>query len=226
VFLLNGERDHVAIMVADSLGRYVVHVPREGEYYLVAQRFGYIDMETPLLRIGVERNYALDLEMKPQPLGLEGVEVVVRNEQVIDWLTLEFGGSPVQAFGFRIIQGSRLDVAKERGAFDPTNTFRFLYIPISHAGECVRINSLPRAQRGSGWDGLREGVFGALGAPPAGTRSADATSAPSGCGSLVLNDRVIPNELIDTIDMTSIAVVVTLPGQVRMYTYDFSFAFR
>lgn len=226
VFLLNGERDHVAVMVADSLGRYTVQVPEEGEYYLVAQRFGYVDMETPLLRIGVERNYALDLELTPQPLGLEGVEVVVRNEEVIDWLRLEFGASPVEAFGFRIVQGAQLDVAKERGAFDPTNTLRFLYVPVSHAGECVRINSLPRAQRMSGWDGLRDGVLGAMGVAPAGTRSRDAVASPTGCGTLMVNDRVIPNELLDTIDMTSIGVVVTLPGLVRMYTYDFSFAFR
>jgi hypothetical protein len=47
-----------------------------------------------------------------------------------------------------------------------------------------------------------------------------------GCGSLMVDDRVIPNELIDTVDMTSIAVVVTLPGLVRMYTYEFNWAFR
>jgi hypothetical protein len=43
---------------------------------------------------------------------------------------------------------------------------------------------------------------------------------------LMVDDRVIPNELIDTVDMTSIAVVVTLPGSVRMYTYEFNWAFR
>lgn len=226
VFLLDRERDHVAVMVADSLGRYAVQVPMEGEYYLVAQRFGYVDMETPLLRIGVERNYALDLELTPQPLGLEGVEVVVRNEEVIDWLTLEFGANPAEAFGFRIVQGGQLDVAKERGGFDPTNTLRFLYVPISHVGECVRINLLPRAQRISGWDGLRDGVVGAMGVAPVGTRARDATAGADGCGTLTVDDRVIPNELLDTIDMTSIAVVVTLPGLVRMYTYGFNFAFR
>jgi hypothetical protein len=228
VFLLNRERDHVAIIVADSLGRYVVQVPEAGEYYLVAQRFGYVDMETPLLRIGVERNYGLDLELRPQPLGLEGIEVTVRNEEVVDWLTLEFGVNPSEAFGFRIVQGGQLAIAKERGTFDPTNTLRFLYVPISHAGECVRINMVPRAQRSSGWDGLRAGGFGAAGATPPETRSREDafTAASAGCGTLTVDDRVIPNELLDTIDMTSIAVVVTLPGLVRMYTYGFNFAFR
>jgi hypothetical protein len=42
----------------------------------------------------------------------------------------------------------------------------------------------------------------------------------------MVDDRVIPNELIDTVDMTSIAVVVTFPGWVRMYTYEFNWAFR
>ena len=45
-------------------------------------------------------------------------------------------------------------------------------------------------------------------------------------------ERVLVVRMIDnvqyarTIDMTKIAVVVTLPNEVRMYTYDFNWAFR
>lgn len=227
VMLVTSERDHVAIVMADSAGRYAVEVPRTGEYRLVAQRFGYVDMETPLLRITDDRNYALDLQLQPQPVGLEGIEVTVRNEEVVRWLTREFGENPSSAFGFRVLQGARLDEAKMRGQLEPTSTLRFLYVPVSHGGPCVRINALPRAERSGGWLASSTDFLSAPGAP-AGTveRGAAGEEEGDGCGTLMVNDRVIPNALLDTIDMTTVAVVVTLPGLVRMYTYDFDFTFR
>ena len=227
VMLVSRDRDPVAVTMADSAGRYLVEVPVTGEYRLIAQSFGYVDMETPLLRITVDRDYALDLELETQPLGLEGVEVTVRNEEVVRWLTREFGANPIAAPGFRILQGARLDEAKLRGELDPTNTLRFLYVPITHAGPCVRINSLPRAQRSGGWLASSTSFLSATGAP-AGTSARGESSAEDevDCGALIVNDRVIPNELLDTIDMTTIATIVTLPGSVRMYTYDFNWTFR
>ena len=64
---------------------------------------------------------------------------------------------------------------------------------------------------------------------PAGTRDrGEESSDGDGCGGTALwvNDRLVPNSLLDTVDMRSIAVVVTLPNLVRMYTYDFDWAFR
>jgi hypothetical protein len=231
VHLLDRQRDHVAITVADSLGRYFLTVPDSAEYFIVAQRYGYTDLESPLLAISNQRDYDLDLELTPAPIGLGGVTVTVRNEEVIDWLTREFGVNPSEAFGFRLLQGARLEEAKANAEYEPTGTLRWLYVPISH-GRCVSINALPRPQSVSGRSGVRNQAF-APGTPPAGMRSREdampATgSGPDGqdCGSLMVDDRVIPNELIDTVDMTSIAVVVTLPGSVRMYTYEFNWAFR
>jgi len=228
VQLLDRLRDHVAITVADSLGRYFLTVPDSGEYFIVAQRYGYTDLESPLLAISNQRDYDLDLELRPAPIGLGGVTVTVRNEEVIDWLTLEFGMNPSEMYGFRLLQGARLEEAKARAKYEPTGTLRWLYVPISH-GLCVSINALPLPQSVSWFRGARNGA----GTPPGGTRSLEDGMPASGggpdgmgCGSLMVDDRVIPNELIDTVDMTSIAVVVTLPGLVRMYTYEFNWAFR
>ncbi|NIP79950.1 MAG: hypothetical protein GWM90_12295, partial [Gemmatimonadetes bacterium] len=52
------------------------------------------------------------------------------------------------------------------------------------------------------------------------------TEQGSGCGSLYVDDRKIPNEHIEDVDMSQVVVVVTLPGTVRMYTYEFEWSFR
>jgi hypothetical protein len=232
VHLLDRQRDHVAITVADSLGRYFLTVPDSGEYFIVAQRYGYTDLESPLLAISNQRDYDLDLELRPEPIGLGGVTVTVRNEAVVEWLTREFGMNPSEAYGFRLLQGARLEEAKARAKYEPTGTLRWLYVPISH-GRCVSINALPQPQSVSWFRGDRSQAFPGPGTPQTGTRSREdgmpATgSGPDGrdCGTLMVDDRVIPNELIDTVDMSGIAVVVTLPGSVWMYTYEFNWAFR
>jgi hypothetical protein len=216
--------------MADSLGRWALTVPDSGAYFLVAERFGYRDTESPLLAISITHDYTLDLELRPEPLGLGPLTVTVRNDQVIEWLTREFGGDPREAFGFRLVQGERLMEAKTRGKMEPTATLRWLYVPISHGLECVSINVVPRA-RTVGFRGPRDDPFATPGAPPTATRSMDAIRSDfedsgSGCGSLSVNDEVIPNEHLESIDMSSIAVIVTLPGSVRMYTYDFDWSFR
>lgn len=233
VHLLDGDRQHVALAMADSVGRYFLSIPDSGEYRLVALRYGYIDLESPLLAISDGRDYDLDLEMRPEPIGLSGVTVTVRNEELVRWLTLELGVNPHSISGFRLLQGERLEEAKARATNEPTGTLRWLYIPIAH-GRCVSINSVPTAQSVSWFRGARNGAFvNGAATPPAGTISPSGGSATSrvesepGCGGrLLVDDRVIPNELVDTIDMKRVAVIITLPGEVRMYTYDFDWAFR
>ena len=229
VRLVDEAREHVALAIADSIGRYFLTVPDSGAYVIVVQRFGYVDFESPLLAISNRRDYDLDLELQPQPLGLGGVTVTVRNEQLIDWLRLELGFNPVQAFGFRVLQGDRLEEAKARAGNAPTETLRWLYIPVSHGG-CVSINHMPRAAPLPRW-GSQRADAPLFDGPPSGivdSRRTDGggTGSSSCGGSLVLNDRVIPNELIDTVDMSSVAVVVTLGSSVRLYTYDFDWSFR
>lgn len=229
VYLLDRERNHIAFAMGDSLGRYSVEAPEAGEYILVAQRFGYRDLESPLLAMASERTYALDLELQPEPVGLEGITVTVGNEQVVDWLTLEFGMNPYSIPFFHMYQGERLAEAKIRGQNDPTSTLRWLYIPISHGGECVKINALPRATRTASWlSGYQAGLFGQPGDPPAGTSSRADRSPPEGpgCGSLYVDDVLVPNEHLDALDMSHVAAVVTFPGTVRLYTYGFDWGFR
>lgn len=228
VHLLDRERSHVALAMADSLGRYHIEVPDSGEYILVAQRFGYFDLESPLFAVSGTRSYDLDLELRPEPVGLGAINVTVRNEQVVDWLRLEFGVNPAGAFGFRIVQGAQLEEAKARGKLRPTETLRWLYVPVSH-GSCVSINALPRARSVSLMTGPRVSSFGEPGVAPAGTVSPEEPATddgPSGCGTLIVDDRVVPNELLDTIDLSRVAVIVTLPGSVRMYTYEFDWTLR
>jgi hypothetical protein len=230
VHLMDGGRNTIVVAMADSLGRYALTLPDSGSYLLVAQRFGYHDMESPLLSLSDARDYTLDLELRPEPLGLGEITVTVRNEQAIRWLTREFGINPSGLFGFRILQGERLATAKAKGRSKPTETLRWLYVPVAHGMECVSINTTPRAVRG-GWRGPRPGTSDDPGSAPVGTVSIEALRSGAeedsdGCGRLLLNDRVVPNEHLDGIDMATIAVIVTLPGVVRMYTYDFDWTFR
>ena len=230
VQLMDEHRNSLVVAMTDSLGRYTLTVPDSGAYFLVAQRFGYEDMVSPLLAISGSRDYDLDLELRPEPLGLGEITVTVRNEQAVEWLTRELGINPTGAFGFRLLQGDRLAEAKVKGKLDPTETLRWLYVPVWHGLECVSINATPRAVRG-GWRGPREGPLGEAGSVPSGTVSVEqlrstAAEGQDRCGNLMVNDRPMPNEQLDGIDMSSIAVIVTLPGIVRMYTYDFDWSFR
>lgn len=229
VQVMSQERDAVAVAMTDSVGRYAFAVPAAGEYILLVQRFGYRDLVSPLLAISDARDYALDLELEPEPLGLGELTVTVRNEQAEEWVRREFGRSPQEFFGFRLLQGERLAEAKAKGRFRPTETLRWLYVPVSHGLDCVAINAFPRASTTTS-RGPRAGAF-APGAAPGGTRDVNAlrqdeAAGPDLCGRLLVNDRMIPNEHLDSVNMGSIAVVITLPGEVRMYTYDFDWRFR
>jgi len=230
VYLLDRERETIAVAMADSLGRYVLGVPASGEYVLAAARFGYRDMESPLLSIAGDLQYYLDLELRAEPLGLEPLNVTVSNTRAVEWLTRELGIDPSGEFGFRLLQGDRLAQARTKGRNRPTETLRWLYIPVSHGVDCVSINAVPRAVT-IGFSGPRNAAFGAPGAAPVGTRSTERMRAefergPDRCGRLYVDDRLLPNEQIESIDMTRIAAIVTMFGEVRMYTVGFDWSFR
>lgn len=228
VYLADRERTPLVTAMADSAGSYVLEIPEDGEYVLMVERFGYLQVESPLVAVSAEGSYAMDFELQPEPLGLTPVTVTVRNEQLIDWLTLEMGINPVSAFGFRVLQGPRLQEAKLKGKHKPTETLRWLYIPVWHGGPCVSVNATPSARTVTS-RGPRVSQAPTPGEAPSGTRSRDREAGPAegaNCGSLFVNDRRVPNEHIDEVDMSQIAVIVTLPMTVRMYTYDFSWSFR
>jgi Carboxypeptidase regulatory-like domain len=131
VFLLGEDREQVAVSIADSAGRFLLRVPRPGRYYLRAQRLGYEELESPLVQTTRDVAYEVDLEMTPEPVGLDPFTVVVRNEQMTDWLRLRLGVHPNALFGFRAFQGEQLGAAKLKSD-DNTEMLRWLFIPISH----------------------------------------------------------------------------------------------
>jgi hypothetical protein len=105
------------------------------------------------------------------------------------------------------------------------------WIPTSLCVGLGLVYAPPAAAQTVGFRGPRDDPFATPGAPPTQTRSMDAIRSDAedrghGCGSLSVNDRPIPNEHPESIDMSSIAVIVTLPGSVGMYTYDFDWSFR
>ena len=211
VALLDRDHGQVVVTLADSAGWFALDVPEAGEYYLFAHRLGYHETLSPLLAISDTLAYELDLELRPEPIGLDPITVTVRNEELLRWWQLRFGINPSEIPGFRVVQGERLDEAKRRAA-DNTGILRFLYIPITH-GHDVCIGVSPRAVRG-GWHRAPPVT------PPA------AVAGFQSCGKLYLNDEQVANDQIESIDMAAVTVIATYWGAVHLYTGDFDGSFR
>ena len=210
VILLDAERTPIEVAGADVDGFYRVTAPGEGSYYLVVERLGYFENETPLFAIGPTGEYGIDLEMRPEPFRLDPIEVTVTNEELIDYLRLEFGQHPNSIPGYRSIQGIRLQEAKLK-ARDNTDLLRWLYIPVSHG---------------------RKVCVGTFGAPLPERMSYERTNAraesqdpEAQCGALYVDGFRCRNEHIEDIMMETISVVVTTRGSVYMYTRDFDWTF-
>ena len=77
VLLVDREGEGRARAESDSLGRFALRAPAPGDYTLVASRLGYERAQTPLLRIEGDALPRIDLLMRAQPIGLEGLEVRV-----------------------------------------------------------------------------------------------------------------------------------------------------
>lgn len=203
VFLLDAERAVVIGSSTDAAGYYRIEAPEAGDYYLFVQRLGYFENETPLLAVGPDGPYGVNVEMRPEPIRLDPLEVAVRNERLERFLTLDLGVNPNSLFGYRAIQGLRLQEAKLK-ARDNTDLLRWLYIPISH-GRLVCINA---------------------GGRPLPERGGNRNLGERQCGKLTVDGFVVRNEHIESVDFDRIAVVVTLPGEVRLYTREFEWDYR
>jgi hypothetical protein len=218
VFILDSEREVLARAIADVEGRYSIEAPGAGEYYIVVQRLGYFENETPLFAVADSGRYGVDFELRPEPIRLDPLQVSVRNDRLETYLTREIGENPNGVFGYRVIQGIALEEAKA-GAEDNTEIFRRLYIPV-HWGRQVCV----------GWGGAgprrSPTQLGGTSDPnwaPASETAPD-TSLP--CGSLFVDGYRCPAELMETIDPDVIGVVVTLGGNVHLYRRDFDWTFR
>jgi len=227
VFILSAERDVLVGAASDTAGFYSITTPDEGDYYLYVQRVGYFENETPLFRAEAGRTYSVDIQMRPEPFRIDPLSVTVENEELEDFLTLELGENPNALFGYRAFQGSMLQQAR-LGAEDNTQVLRRLNVMVSH-GRQVCINSflgvnMP-SRNGlarSRTPDLDESVDSRGRVVP----RAEAMALGGGCGSLYLDGYLVPNEQVEQIQMESVAVVVTLPGSVRLYTRDFDWTMR
>ena len=213
IFLLDAERNPVARGGADVDGRYTIGVPGAGEYYLIVERLGYFENESPLLSVAASGDFGVDIEMRPEPIRLDPLQITVENEKLENFLTLEFGVNPISMRGYRAIQGARLEAAK-LAAVDNTDVLRKLYIPVSH-GINVCIGSYgPGAE-------LPERMSHERVMARSEARDSDAP-----CGALYVDGYRCRNEHIEEIVMDRIAVVVTLPSAVHMYTREFDWTYR
>ena len=197
-------------------------------YYLYVQRIGYFENETPLFRAEVGRTYSVDIEMRPEPFRIDPLSVTVRNEELDDFLTLELGENPNGLFGYRAHQGTPLQEAK-LGARDNTEILRRLQIWVSH-GRQVCINGVASGRASfpprGGFTTVRDPDTGALIDQRTGEVTFMGEGSDPSCGALYLDGYRVPNEQLEEVDMESVAVVVTLPGSVRLFTRDFDWTMR
>ena len=199
IFALDAERDVVTRTLADSLGRFRLELAEGGEYTFVAQRLGYFETESPLFAVGSEGVYALDIELRPEPLRIDPLLVTVRNEDMERWYTRALGVNPNSIFGFRAIQGARLEEARMK-AVDNSDMLRWLYIPVSHGVESCLGHRMPAIDRNAMQ----------VGDPP--------------CGKLYIDGFERPVEHLETIDRQTIALVVQLGTTVELFTYGFDWS--
>ncbi|MDX1493998.1 MAG: carboxypeptidase-like regulatory domain-containing protein [Longimicrobiales bacterium] len=213
IVVLDRERNPLLTRAADAQGGFRVEFPGPGEYYLIFDRLGYFETETPLLAVGADGNYAVDVEMRPEPLRLDPLQVTVSNEELAEFLTLSFGQHPATLRGYRSIQGIRLEEAKLESD-DNTDLLRNLYIPVSH-GINVCIGAFP----GGAALPARMGYERIM-------AQGESQDVPASCGALYVDGFRCPNEHLEEIEMERIAVVVTLEGAVHLYTREFDWTFR
>ena len=215
VILLDTDRKPIAGSSTDVDGRYRITTPGAGQFYIVVERLGYFENETPLFEVGPEGQYGIDLEMRPEPFRLDPLEVTVTNERLENFLALQFGQHPATLRGYRNIQGIRLAQAMLK-AKDNTDLLRWLYIPGSHG---------------------RRVCVGSFGAPPlparmgyertmAASEAAANVDDQSQCGALYLDGYRCRNEFLEEIDRDRIGVVVTIGEAVYLYTREFDWTFR
>jgi hypothetical protein len=208
VYLLDEARDVRARALADSAGRFVLRVPKSGRYYLAAQRIGHIDTESPLVIVSAEREYEVDLSLRPEPIRLDGLEVEVpllrQNRWARDRLVYmdskHWGSNPVEVLGFRLILGAPLEEAKLKSA-DALEMLRWAYVPIFNNLEGLCVEMRPEFDR-------RGGVSQRV------------------CGTTFLDGIPIPPEHIEALDTRSINAVMIVPPEIHLMTVRFEQQFQ
>lgn len=106
VSLIDVDGEVRASSISDSLGRFTLSPPEAGEYHVRAIRLGYELSRTPLLALSAEGTADLDLLMRPEPVGLEGLEVSV--ERLAERYLGPLGHTP-ESLGQRWIDREDID---------------------------------------------------------------------------------------------------------------------
>lgn len=124
VSLLNRSGVPAASATSSDGGRAVLSPPAPGEYTIEVVRLGYMGYRTPLLSLATEGRVELELLIRPQPLGLEGVDVVTegRGEELLKPL-----GLSAVALGSRWIDRADIDAMEMPGL--PKDVIRWQGVP-------------------------------------------------------------------------------------------------
>lgn len=77
VSLVDADGGEHGRVLTDSVGRFRIVPSEAGEFYVVAERFGYFETRSPLIALSTEGLAALDLLLVPEPVGIEGLAVSV-----------------------------------------------------------------------------------------------------------------------------------------------------
>lgn len=140
VYLLDPGFEEVSSVLADTLGAFVIRIPRAGEYHLRAERIGYRRLETHLVRVEDDRDYDLDLVVAREPIVLEPLEVTVHSDVVSRFVRRTLGMDPASVSG-KVVGGSDLDRLRVPGR-DIVSVLRWANLPAmvqyGKAGVCVR----------------------------------------------------------------------------------------
>lgn len=78
--LVDPSGGRVAGTDTDELGRFSLKPPRAGEFVVEIVRIGYERALSPLIAFSATGEAAVDFELQPLPIGLEGLEVEVESE--------------------------------------------------------------------------------------------------------------------------------------------------
>lgn len=141
VYLLDRRGRIVRRTLADGLGRFSLEVPRTDEYYLRVEGFGYRTLTSLLLRIPEDRAYQLDLEVRPEPVMIDPLEVTVRNDAAVRQVRHLLGSNPA-ALGGKVLIGPQLDRLKRQDR-DLVFLLRYADLPgvtvsTGDYGTCIR----------------------------------------------------------------------------------------
>lgn len=118
VRLVDESGESRSVTLADSAGAYRLQVPGPGSFRLEAERIGYTNLETPLLRTenpsGV---YPLDLLMAPAPVELEGftIETDRVSDEQVDRSVRQMVGVSIASMRYQPIRFDRIQSHIEAG---------------------------------------------------------------------------------------------------------------